>query len=412
MSAARRPEVLGPFLGYEARHFARSGRTYWLRFGFGLAILGVLAIGDPLIVGFDRSSGRGGFSASKAADLGKATFWMVAYAQLYVVAMLAPVVGAAALGDERDERTWGLLMLTPLSSLRIVVGKLVAKLFALELIVLSSLPFLALALVLGGVGPSELLTVTVHTQIVAVTGVAVGLLCSVVLQTSLSAAMVTYLFFAAVYVIPSLGELGAGSPLMAMVRTSLAPAFRLSEVAAPLAGAAIIVVLCVSAARPLFTALAPEQGGVEEHPWLLRWRRWSVAIALASGISIFGLLDQKRGGNFLGGSLQSRPDQIFGVLTVAVAASGFLAALLAIALPGRRSPAARSTSTKRPVASAAAVWNNPVAWWRSSCAARAAGCSGASTWPASRSWPSATRSARGPRALAACCTRWDSGGSC
>jgi ABC-type transport system involved in multi-copper enzyme maturation permease subunit len=93
---------------------------------------------------------------------GAQAFEIVAYLQVGLICVLAPVFMAGALSQEGDSRTWEILLTTPLSSLQIVLGTLLGRLFFVLALLAASLPLFAITQYFGGVpGRSVLLSYAV-----------------------------------------------------------------------------------------------------------------------------------------------------------------------------------------------------------------------------------------------------------
>src|SRR5262249_2671439 len=70
-----------------------------------------------------------------------------------VIVLLTPGVTAGAVAEEKERRTLDCLLTTQLRGHEIVLGKLVARLAYMVLLVLAALPVLILLFVLGGISP-------------------------------------------------------------------------------------------------------------------------------------------------------------------------------------------------------------------------------------------------------------------
>lgn len=100
----------------------------------------------------------GGSQATFAsASVGRGIFADLLNLQTLMVAVLAPAATAAAISSEREHQTLELLAVTPISSLSIVLGKLLSALAWVFVLVLASIPVTALVFVFGGVGPDDVL---------------------------------------------------------------------------------------------------------------------------------------------------------------------------------------------------------------------------------------------------------------
>ena len=91
-------------------------------------------------------------SYSDSAKLGQTLFAALAIVQLILIVLVTPASTADAISGERQRQTLELLLVTRLSSLSVVLGKLVAGLAFDVLLILCSLPLFSLVFLFGGVG--------------------------------------------------------------------------------------------------------------------------------------------------------------------------------------------------------------------------------------------------------------------
>ncbi|TME10123.1 MAG: hypothetical protein E6I65_09590 [Chloroflexi bacterium] len=100
----------------------------------------------------------GGQAATYAsASVGRGIFIGLMMLQTLMVAVLAPAATAGAISSEREHQTLDLLAVTPISSLAIVLGKLLSALAWVFVLILASIPVTALVFVYGGVAPDDML---------------------------------------------------------------------------------------------------------------------------------------------------------------------------------------------------------------------------------------------------------------
>lgn len=92
-----------------------------------------------------------------SASVGRGIFIGLMMLQTLMVAVLAPAATAGAISSEREHQTLELLAVTPISSLAIVLGKLLSALAWLFVLILASIPVTALVFVFGGVAPDDML---------------------------------------------------------------------------------------------------------------------------------------------------------------------------------------------------------------------------------------------------------------
>ncbi|TVQ75968.1 MAG: hypothetical protein EA380_09670 [Phycisphaeraceae bacterium] len=88
---------------------------------------------------------------------GARAFEIVAYLQVALICILAPVFMAGAIAQESNPRTWDILLTTPLNAVQIVLGILFGRLFFVLALLSASLPLFAVTQFFGGVPGSAVL---------------------------------------------------------------------------------------------------------------------------------------------------------------------------------------------------------------------------------------------------------------
>jgi ABC-type transport system involved in multi-copper enzyme maturation permease subunit len=102
---------------------SRRVRHLYIRAGY-LAALILVLLWTLLAPG-----SSGAMSYSQLAQAGATSFAWVAYLQIGLICVLAPVFMAGAIAQEASPQTWEVLLTTPLSALQIVLGNLSGRLF-------------------------------------------------------------------------------------------------------------------------------------------------------------------------------------------------------------------------------------------------------------------------------------------
>ena len=87
------------------------------------------------------------------AQFTSAFFATFAAMQLLAVLLIGPALAAGTIAQERERRTMEYLYASPLSNLEIVIGKFGGRVLQILCFVLSGVPVLALAMLLGGIAP-------------------------------------------------------------------------------------------------------------------------------------------------------------------------------------------------------------------------------------------------------------------
>lgn len=92
------------------------------------------------------------------AAAGAGSFIGIAYLQIGLICVIAPVFMAGAIAAESNPKTWDILLTTPMSQAEIVLGNLFGRLFFILALLFASLPLFALTQFFGGVPGSSILT--------------------------------------------------------------------------------------------------------------------------------------------------------------------------------------------------------------------------------------------------------------
>ena len=99
----------------------------------------------------------GGQVTFASAQIGRGLFFGLMMLQTLMVAVLAPAATAGAISSEREHQTLELLSVTPISSLAIVLGKLLSALAWVFVLILASIPVTAIVFVFGGVALDDMI---------------------------------------------------------------------------------------------------------------------------------------------------------------------------------------------------------------------------------------------------------------
>ncbi len=121
-----------------------------------VALVGLIAIlGITLwqaTIGFTRTATLG-----EAARFGLMLFQITLYVELMLLVFFAALSAASTVSQEKDRRTFILLLLTDMYDYEIVLGKLVGSLLPLAALLLTTVPILSMLLLLGGIDPSQVI---------------------------------------------------------------------------------------------------------------------------------------------------------------------------------------------------------------------------------------------------------------
>lgn len=130
---------------------SRRVRHLWLRAGYLIVLLTVV-----LGVLWYHMAGRSA-SLSELAKGASQTFAWASTAQLILMCFLAPVFTASAITQEKDARTFNILLSTPLSNAQIVLGSLMSRLYFVIMLLIAGLPIFLMTMVYGGVTTQQII---------------------------------------------------------------------------------------------------------------------------------------------------------------------------------------------------------------------------------------------------------------
>ncbi len=109
-----------------------------------------------------------------------------------LILVLAPAFTSGAISLEREKQTLELLVTTPLSSLAVILGKLLSALVYVFLLIVASIPFASLVFAFGGVGPEDLVRAYLFLFALAFGMGSVGLFVSALVRRTQVATVLTY----------------------------------------------------------------------------------------------------------------------------------------------------------------------------------------------------------------------------
>jgi len=128
----------------------RRKQHFWLRLIYLAVLTFVMAVALLIIM-----PGAGN-ALDQMAKLSSQLFLVVSVVQLAMMCLLAPIFTAAAITQEKDAQTYGVLLTTPLSNAQIVLGSLLSRLFFVLVLLLAGLPVFCITMLYGGVTASEI----------------------------------------------------------------------------------------------------------------------------------------------------------------------------------------------------------------------------------------------------------------
>ena len=127
------------------------------------------------------------------SDAAKRPVNMFFLGQYVLASLMAPSFAAGAISGEKERKTYEMLLASPLRPGAIVIGKLMASLAHLAILIFTSLPIVMLCLPLGGVSLYEVLAAYFGLIVSVCTFGMLSLACSSYFKRTASALVVSYL---------------------------------------------------------------------------------------------------------------------------------------------------------------------------------------------------------------------------
>jgi ABC-type transport system involved in multi-copper enzyme maturation permease subunit len=155
--------TVNPILVKELRSRMRGTRPFITLTGV-LILLGAISYGIYVV-----SASSMAYSPNPLSpQIGQALFVGIALLELIMVCAITPAVTAGSISGEEERETMEMLLATPLSAHRIVIGKLLAALSFVFLLIFAAVPMSSLVFMFGGVTIRQMVKVLLVLVVVAV----------------------------------------------------------------------------------------------------------------------------------------------------------------------------------------------------------------------------------------------------
>ncbi|MCK4998058.1 MAG: ABC transporter permease subunit [Anaerohalosphaera sp.] len=142
--------LTGPILDKELRVASRRKRYYFTR-SLYLAVMAILVLSVWLSQNATLGLQSSVYNVSRMAEVGRTVIVSVVWFQFIAIQIAAILFFSSAICEEMNKGTLNVLMTTPITTLQIVMGKLLSKLLQLVLLISLSLMTLSIVYIFGGV---------------------------------------------------------------------------------------------------------------------------------------------------------------------------------------------------------------------------------------------------------------------
>jgi len=188
----------GPIFNKELRVSSRKKRSYLMRSLYLFLLMLFISL-----VWFEatRSWNSMSFQTTRMAEASKEITCFIVWFQFIAIQILAVILCSTAINQEIFYRTLPILMTTPVSSLQIVMGKLLSRLWQIFLLLGISLPLLAMIRVFGGIPWLFLLISLTITLTLTLFISALTIFFSILFRRAYAVIIVTVIALALIYVL-------------------------------------------------------------------------------------------------------------------------------------------------------------------------------------------------------------------
>lgn len=125
----------------------------------------------------------------------------VAAFEMVVIVLVIPIMTSSAISGERERQTLDIMLTTPIKPMNIVLGKLYSALTTVLMYVMTSIPFMAIAFVIGGLKFYVLFEYIVMMLLLGIYVGSIGIYSSSVKRNSVSATITSIVIIAAIAII-------------------------------------------------------------------------------------------------------------------------------------------------------------------------------------------------------------------
>ena len=193
MSKIKRPHI-NPILKKELVVNSRNMKMSWAIFGLN-AFLSVVAL--TTMYALELSSADGGYNYSSLVSL----FPILGVLECVILSFAIPTMTSGSISGERERQTLDIMLTTPVKPFSIALGKLESALVLVMMYMVSSIPVLSIAFILGGLDWSLLLGLLVMMLYLGIYVGSVGIFCSSIVKKTVAASMLTMLIGIAVIIL-------------------------------------------------------------------------------------------------------------------------------------------------------------------------------------------------------------------
>lgn len=188
---------LNPIVKKDVMVQSRSMRICWGVFAYEL-ILALVFLLAMLVI-----QGNSIYSTYSTDNIYSYMVWLypvLGMTQLVVLGLVVPVRTASSISGEKERQTFDIMMTTSMTPFSIVMGKVMTAIVQSMFYVVASMPIMALSFIIGGVSWGYLFWFLGVALLVSFFTASIGILCSSLCRKSISAVILSYVFYLVFFV--------------------------------------------------------------------------------------------------------------------------------------------------------------------------------------------------------------------
>lgn len=186
-----------PIVKKDLQVTARSMRFSWALFAYDAVLVLVFLLAVAVI----QANGDNYYSSSNIYSSLIYLFPALAVAQVFIVALIVPVITASSISGEKERQTFDIMLTTCMSPFSIVLGKVISVVLRILFFVAAGMPVMALSFVVGGLAWSSLFYFVLTIILLSVFSGSIGILCSSFCRRSISAVVLSFAIYFVFYVL-------------------------------------------------------------------------------------------------------------------------------------------------------------------------------------------------------------------
>ena len=186
-----------PIVKKDLQVTARSMRFSWGLFAYDAVLVLAFLLATTVI----QASCDNYYSNSNIYSKLIYLFPVLAVAQVFIVALIVPIITASSISGEKERQTFDIMLTTCMSPFSIVLGKVVSAVIRILFFVAAGMPVMALSFVVGGLAWSSLFYFVLTIILLSVLSGSIGIFCSSFCRKSISAVVLSFAVYFVIYVL-------------------------------------------------------------------------------------------------------------------------------------------------------------------------------------------------------------------